>query len=74
MMQPSKPETENVPTTRRRFYVGAIYALWGIITGVLGVSTVRPGKPGNVSRRSNIAELKSTLKHIKALELSREVL
>lgn len=27
-------------TTRRRFYVGAIYTLWGIITGTLGVSAL----------------------------------
>jgi menaquinol-cytochrome c reductase iron-sulfur subunit len=40
MLQPSEPEIESVPTTRRRFYVGAIYALWGIITGALGVSAL----------------------------------
>ena len=39
-MQPSKEEIESVPTTRRRFYVGVIYGLWGIITGSLGISAL----------------------------------
>ena len=40
-MHPPTTETETgVRTTRRRFHVGAIYALWGIITGTLGVSAL----------------------------------
>ena len=39
MIESTKQELEN-PTTRRRFYVGAIYAIWGIITGTLGVSAL----------------------------------
>jgi len=32
--------TEDIGTTRRRFYIGAVYALWGVITGTLGVSAL----------------------------------
>jgi len=39
MIESTKQELDN-PTTRRRFYVGAIYAIWGIITGTLGISAL----------------------------------
>jgi menaquinol-cytochrome c reductase iron-sulfur subunit len=31
---------ESLGSTRRRFYVGAVYGLWGIITGTLGASAL----------------------------------
>jgi menaquinol-cytochrome c reductase iron-sulfur subunit len=41
MPQDSNTNTEGpVETTRRRFYVGAVYTLWGIITGTLGISAL----------------------------------
>ena len=39
-MQSSNQEIKSVQPTRRRFYVGAVYTLWGIITGTLGISAL----------------------------------
>ncbi len=41
MPQDSNTSIEAPPQpTRRRFYVGAVYALWGLITATLGVSAL----------------------------------
>lgn len=41
MQQGTKTDTDSsTQPTRRRFYVGAIYTLWGIISGSLAVSAI----------------------------------
>lgn len=41
MLQDTRSDTDvSTQTTRRRFYVGAIYTLWGVITGSLAASAL----------------------------------